>query len=46
MMLYVIATLGMFAVLALRRGGKAIDDVSDLNGLVKHSRAWRWACSF
>ena len=37
MTLYVIATLGMFAgVLALRRGGKAIDQISDLNGLVKH----------
>ena len=36
MTLYVIATLGMFGgVLALRRGGKAIDQVSDLNGLVK-----------
>ena len=36
MTLYVIATLGMFAgVLALRRGGKAIDTVADLNGLVK-----------
>jgi len=36
MTLYVIATLGMFAaVLALRRGGKAVDDISDLNGLVK-----------
>ena len=36
MSLYVIATLGMFGgVLALRRGGKAIDQVSDLNGLVK-----------
>ncbi len=37
MTLYVIATLGMFGgVLALRRGGKAVDQVSDLNGLVKH----------
>jgi NADH-quinone oxidoreductase subunit N len=36
MTLYVIATLGMFAaVLALRRGGKAVDTVADLNGLVK-----------
>jgi NADH-quinone oxidoreductase subunit N len=36
MTLYVIATLGLFGgVLALRRGGKAIDEVSDLNGLVK-----------
>ena len=36
MTLYVVATLGIFAgVLALRRGGKAIDQVSDLNGLVK-----------
>lgn len=36
MTLYVIATLGMFGgVLALRRGGRAIDNVSDLNGLVK-----------
>ena len=36
MTLYVIATLGMFGgVLALRRGGKSIDAVSDLNGLVK-----------
>jgi NADH-quinone oxidoreductase subunit N len=36
MTLYVIATLGMFGgVLSLRRGGKAIDQVSDLNGLVK-----------
>ena len=36
MTLYVIATLGMFGgVLALRRGGKPIDQVSDLNGLVK-----------
>lgn len=36
MTLYVVATLGMFGgVLALRRGGKAIDQVSDLNGLVK-----------
>ena len=36
MTLYVLATLGMFAaVLALRRGGKAVDDISDLNGLVK-----------
>jgi NADH-quinone oxidoreductase subunit N len=36
MTLYVIATLGIFAgVLALRRGGKAIDTVADLNGLVK-----------
>ena len=36
MTLYVIATLGMFGgVLALRRGGKAIDQISDLNGLVK-----------
>ena len=37
MTLYVIATLGMFGgILALRRGGKAVDQVSDLNGLVKH----------
>ncbi len=36
MTLYVVATLGMFGgVLALRRGGQAIDQVSDLNGLVK-----------
>ena len=36
MALYVVATLGLFGgVLALRRGGKAIDQVSDLNGLVK-----------
>ena len=36
MTLYVIATLGMFGgVLALRRGGVPIDQVSDLNGLVK-----------
>jgi NADH-quinone oxidoreductase subunit N len=36
MTLYVIATLGLFGgVLALRRAGKAIDEVSDLNGLVK-----------
>ena len=36
MTLYVIATLGMFGgVLALRRAGKPIDQVSDLNGLVK-----------
>ncbi len=36
MTLYVLATLGMFGgILALRRGGKAIDQVSDLNGLVK-----------
>lgn len=36
MTLYVIATLGMFGgVLALRRAGKAIDNVSDLDGLVK-----------
>lgn len=36
MTLYVIATLGMFGgILALRRGGKAVDQVSDLNGLVK-----------
>ena len=36
MTLYVIATLGMFGgVLALRRGGTPIDQVSDLNGLVK-----------
>jgi NADH-quinone oxidoreductase subunit N len=36
MTLYVVATLGLFGgVLALRRGGKAIDQISDLNGLVK-----------
>lgn len=36
MTLYVIATLGMFGgILALRRAGKAVDQVSDLNGLVK-----------
>lgn len=36
MTLYVVATLGMFGgILALRRGGKAVDQVSDLNGLVK-----------
>jgi NADH-quinone oxidoreductase subunit N len=36
MTLYVVATLGTFGgVLALRRGGKPIDQVSDLNGLVK-----------
>jgi len=36
MTLYVIATLGMFGgILALRRNGKAVDQVSDLNGLVK-----------
>ncbi|OYW43373.1 MAG: NADH-quinone oxidoreductase subunit N [Rhodobacterales bacterium 12-64-8] len=36
MALYVVATLGLFGgVLALRRGGRAIDQVSDLNGLVK-----------
>jgi NADH-quinone oxidoreductase subunit N len=36
MALYVVATLGLFGgVLALRRGGKTIDQVSDLNGLVK-----------
>lgn len=36
MTLYVIATLGMFGgVLALRRAGKPIDQISDLNGLVK-----------
>jgi NADH-quinone oxidoreductase subunit N len=37
MTLYVIATLGMFGgILALRRGGRAVDQVSDLNGLVKN----------
>ncbi len=36
MTLYVVATLGMFGgVLALRRNGVAIDQVSDLNGLGK-----------
>jgi NADH-quinone oxidoreductase subunit N len=36
MTIYVIATLGVFGgVLALRRGGVAIDQVSDLNGLSK-----------
>jgi NADH-quinone oxidoreductase subunit N len=36
MTLYVVATLGMFGgILALRRGGRAVDQVSDLNGLVK-----------
>jgi NADH-quinone oxidoreductase subunit N len=36
MTIYVIATLGMFGgVIALRRGGMAIDNVSDLNGLSK-----------
>jgi NADH-quinone oxidoreductase subunit N len=36
MTIYVIATLGLFGgVLALRRGGVAIDQVSDLNGLSK-----------
>lgn len=36
MTLYVIATLGMFGgVLALRRNGNPIDQMSDLNGLVK-----------
>lgn len=36
MTLYVVATLGMFGgILALRRGGKAVDQVFDLNGLVK-----------
>lgn len=36
MTIYVLATLGVFAgVLALRRGGKAVEDISDLNGLVK-----------
>ena len=36
MTIYVIATLGVFGgVLALRRGGVAIDQVSDLNGLAK-----------
>jgi NADH-quinone oxidoreductase subunit N len=34
MALYVVATLGLFGgVLALRRGGVAVDDISDLNGL-------------
>jgi NADH-quinone oxidoreductase subunit N len=37
MTLYVIATLGLFGgVLALRRGGVAVDQVSDLNGLFKN----------
>lgn len=36
MTIYVIATLGLFGgVLALRRGGMAVDEVSDLNGLGK-----------
>jgi NADH-quinone oxidoreductase subunit N len=36
MTIYVIATLGIFGgVMALRRGGVAIDQVSDLNGLSK-----------
>jgi NADH-quinone oxidoreductase subunit N len=36
MTLYVVATLGMFGgILALRRDGTAVDQVSDLNGLVK-----------
>ncbi|HEV7692115.1 MAG TPA: NADH-quinone oxidoreductase subunit N [Hyphomonadaceae bacterium] len=36
MSLYVIATLGIFGgVLSLRRGGKSVDQVSDLNGLGK-----------
>jgi NADH-quinone oxidoreductase subunit N len=36
MALYVVATLGIFGgVLALRRGGKSVDQVSDLNGLGK-----------
>jgi NADH-quinone oxidoreductase subunit N len=36
MAIYVIATLGIFGgVLALRRGGKSVDQVSDLNGLGK-----------
>lgn len=40
MTLYVIATLGLFGgVLALRRGGVAVDQVSDLNGLFKSKPA-------
>jgi NADH-quinone oxidoreductase subunit N len=40
MTLYVIATLGLFGgVLALRRGGVAVDQVSDLNGLFKNKPA-------
>ncbi len=36
MTLYVVATLGMFGgILVLRREGKAVDQISDLNGLVK-----------
>jgi NADH-quinone oxidoreductase subunit N len=36
MAIYVVATLGIFGgVLSLRRGGKSIDQVSDLNGLGK-----------
>jgi NADH-quinone oxidoreductase subunit N len=37
MSLYVIATLGLFAgLLSLRRKGQPLDDVSDLNGLLRH----------
>lgn len=37
MTIYVLGTLGIFGgVLALRRGGRAVDQVSDLNGLFKH----------
>jgi NADH-quinone oxidoreductase subunit N len=40
MTLYVVATLGMFGgILALRRGGQPLEDVSDLNGMVKHKPA-------
>ncbi len=36
MTIYVIATLGAFAcVMSLRRKGRAVDDISDLNGLSK-----------
>lgn len=36
MTLYVVATLGLFGgVIALRRGGQPVDQVSDLNGLIK-----------
>jgi NADH-quinone oxidoreductase subunit N len=40
MTLYVVATLGLFGgVLALRRGGVAVDQVSDLNGLFRNKPA-------
>ena len=43
MVTYVFMSAGVFAVLiAMRRRGRALEQISDLSGLAARTRGWRW----